>query len=104
MLTRSTVTEPPETTSNPDLVSAGHQGRMVCVGLLSNRRINSIRANLGEFDSIELLKSSIRNSIRSFLKIRSNIRSLIRIFHVIIIYKESLYNLKYKEVNKIYYS
>jgi hypothetical protein len=55
------------------------------LGLLSNRRINSIRANLGEFDSIELLKSSIRNSIRSFLKIRSNIRSLIRIFHVIII-------------------
>ena len=38
------------------------------LGLLSNRRINSIRANLSKFDSIELLKNSIRNSIRSFLK------------------------------------
>jgi hypothetical protein len=33
------------------------------VGLLSNCRINSIRANLVEFDSIELLKNSNSNSI-----------------------------------------
>ena len=38
------------------------------LGLLSNCRINLIRANLVKFDSIELLKNSIRIRIRSFLK------------------------------------